>query len=110
MSLKTWFKEHFDMDSVGYRVPTYDNPIWENDGNTHILKINEILDGIENDRVNVRADMDILSKRISNAFEYVTAAIKEHEARFHTKVAPRKQTKRRTTKKLNELVETIRKA
>ena len=43
------------------------------------------------DTRNIRADMDILSKRITNAFDYIgdlRSEYKEHEARFHTPKKP----------------------
>ena len=33
----------------------------------------------------VKSDMDILSKRITNAFEYITTVMAAHELEFHPK-------------------------
>ena len=38
----------------------------------------------------IRDDMDILSRRITNGFNYITTIMQEHEARFHAKPAPKK--------------------
>ena len=38
----------------------------------------------------VQLDMDILSKRITNAFEYITTVMAAHELEFHPKAVPKK--------------------
>jgi len=78
-------------DYIFWRVPNYENPIWENNKDGHIFKVSEVLDGIENDRKKHQEDMDILSKRITNAFDYIVfmrSEYKAHEARFHTPKKP----------------------
>jgi len=40
------------------------------------------------DTRNIRDDMDILSRRITNAFEYVTTIMAAHLAQFHTPKKP----------------------
>jgi hypothetical protein len=46
----------------------------------------------------VHGDMDILSRRITNGFAYITTVMEEHEAKFHAKPAPKKPGKRRDPK------------
>ena len=48
------------------------------------------------DTTNIRADMDILNKRITNAFDYIgdlRSEYKVHEARFHTPKKPAEKKK-----------------
>ena len=76
---------------IFWRVPDYENSVWENNKDGHVFKVNEVLNGIENDRKKHQEDMDILSKRITNAFDYigdVRSEYKAHEARFHTPKKP----------------------
>ena len=68
-----------------------------------IMLIENILSRIEAileyDKLRVREDMDILSKRITNAFDYigdVRSEYKAHEARFH---APKKPAGKKKGKK-----------
>jgi hypothetical protein len=70
----------------------------------------EIMDDLENHVVSIGSDMDILSKRITNCFEYTTSLMESHKGILHAKPAPKKPAKRRDPKKLNELIEKIRKA
>jgi hypothetical protein len=87
--------------------------MWES---IEVMKdIAEILNkAIKEDGRLARADMDILSNRITSAFEYVTTVMAAHLVQFHSKPAPKKPVKgydpRRDPKKLRHLIETIRKA
>ena len=89
---KWWTKK----GHISWRVPNYGNPLWENNKDGHVLKIDEVLDGIENDRKEHQEDMDILSRRIANAFDYIgdlRSEYKAHEARFHTPKKPAEKKK-----------------
>ena len=89
---KWWTKK----GQISWRVPNYGNPLWENNKDGHVLKIDEVLDGIENDRKEHQEDMDILSKRIANAFDYIgdlRSEYKAHEAQFHTSKKPAEKKK-----------------
>ncbi len=46
-------------------------------------KLVELEMELEDDRISARADMDILSKRITNAFDYIYIVEKSHLAQFH---------------------------
>ena len=81
---------------ISFRVPDYENPVWENNKDGHVFKVNEVLNGIENDRKKHQEDMDILSRRINNAFHYIgdlRSEYKVHEARFHTPKKPAEKKK-----------------
>jgi len=83
-------------DNIFWRVPNYENPVWENNKDGHVFKVNEVLNGIENDRKEHQEDMDILSRRITNAFDYIgdlRSEYKAHEARFHTPKKPAEKKK-----------------
>ena len=89
-----WTKLFSQKDYISWRVPNFENPVWENNKDGHIFKVSEVLDGIENDRKKHQEDMDILSRRITNAFDYIgdlRSEYKAHEARFHTKKVGQKK-------------------
>jgi len=89
---KWWTKK----GHIFWRVPDYENPVWENNKDRHVFKVNEVLNGIENDRKKHQEDMDILSKRIANAFDYIgdlRSEYKAHEAQFHTSKKPAEKKK-----------------
>ena len=65
-----------------------------------IMSIENILSRIETileyDKLRVREDMDILSRRITNAFDYIgdlRSEYKAHETRFHTPKKPAEKKK-----------------
>jgi hypothetical protein len=38
----------------------------------------------------LNGDLNILSRRITNGFNYITTIMQEHEARFHPRATPKK--------------------